>query len=76
MNEDEFFNQIINTKSKLLKNDINLHGRLIKNVPVYPDCKDKPSENVSGEVLSQLYRLIEENKDKQIIDWGLKNERN
>lgn len=67
--EDKFFNKIINTKSKLLKNDISFHGYIIKNVPVYPNYKGEPSENVSGEVLSQLYRLIEENKDNYVIDW-------
>ena len=53
----------------LLKNDIQLHGRIIKNVPVYPDYKNNPSENVSGDVLSRMYRLIRENKNQKIIEY-------
>lgn len=54
----------------MLKNDLKLHGYIIKNVPVYPDYKGNPSENVSADVLSRMYRLIRDNKNQKIIEYN------
>lgn len=74
INENIFFNQLAeldnnSNNEMLLKKDLQLHGRIIKNVPVYPDYKNNPSENVSGDVLSRMYRLIKENKNQKVIEY-------
>lgn len=54
----------------MLKKDIEMHGHIIKNVPVYPDYKGNPSENVSADVLSRLYHLIKESENQKVIKYN------
>lgn len=74
LNEDIFFNQLVEfdkkPQPKLLKNDIRLHGYIIKDVPVYPDFRNEPSENVSGDTLTRLYKLIDKNRNKCVIKYS------
>jgi hypothetical protein len=70
--EDQFIHQIVvghYVGHDTLRRNIQLHGRLIQNVPVYPDYKGRPSEIVSGKTLSRIYSLIEQSPHAATIQY-------